>query len=717
MLGYEFDDFDTNEHVVDNPHIRGLTGENIVHILTTRCITSYYPVRTLSYALDYQLWGLNAGGYRVTNGLVHLTNVLLVYWLILRLYRHPQFPRPSAADWRGLLAATASAALFAVHPVVVEPVAWVPGREELLMTLGALGCLHFHMTARRLYGVPRTGGAQVMLHSSAAVCCAAGCLSNAVGVVIPLLATAWDVLLNSGFSARCAYDSSETMSLAGGRKTFAESSDLTRSRGAAEGSLTATDPWTVTRIGQLIREVAWMLAGTAPLWLIGLATLLIKGRDTPAASLASLPAVFSFDWLSLVLAAYWLNIKTLFWPRQLGILYEWILAGGVPPSQLVLGGLSIGLTLLLVWRLRRQRVLAFGLLWFGIALAPTAQVIPHHIARADRFLYLPLVGLSILLAGSLRQLQGTGKPALWRGAVAIVLTSLGLLGALSMRQLPTWRNSFTVWENCLRVSPDNPMAHRCFADLLARRGQFGKAIPHYFMALRVEPDGIETLNNFALRLGAGEDETLRDYPMAIKFAERGCRLTDWKDPKLRHTLALAYTNYAVSFSRRGDFARAIENFQRASEAEPGFDVPIYNLALLLLSCPKEDLRQPQQGAELARQLIAGPKQLEPNRLQTLAEACASAGHWSTAVAIVQKAIEQAEKQRSTARLEDLHARLQAYQNEEPYELPDKTCKELGRRMITTIRVRSPFPISPSPIIILYSLARLFPCPARHRGTY
>ena len=149
-----------------------------------------------------------------------------------------------------------------------------------------------------------------------------------------------------------------------------------------------------------------MLAGTAPLWLIGLATLLIKGRDTPAASLASLPAVFSFDWLSLVLAAYWLNIKTLFWPTQLGILYEWILAVGVPPSQLVLGGLSIGLTLLLVWRLRRQRVLAFGLLWFGIALAPTAQVIPHHIARADRFLYLPLVGLSILLAGSLRNCKG-----------------------------------------------------------------------------------------------------------------------------------------------------------------------------------------------------------------------------------------------------------------------------------------------------------------------
>ena len=206
MLGYEFDDFDTNEHVVDNPHIRGLTGENIVHILTTRCITSYYPVRTLSYALDYQLWGLNAGGYRVTNGLVHLTNVLLVYWLILRLYRHPQFPRPSAADWRGLSGGDSLGGTVCRSSGGRRTGCLGAGAGRAAHDVGALGCLHFHMAARRLYGVPRTGGTQVMLHSSAAVCCAAGCLSNAVGVVIPLLATAWDVLLSSGFSARCAHE-------------------------------------------------------------------------------------------------------------------------------------------------------------------------------------------------------------------------------------------------------------------------------------------------------------------------------------------------------------------------------------------------------------------------------------------------------------------------------------------------------------------------------
>jgi hypothetical protein len=88
VIRFEFVDFDTNSHVVNNPHIRGLTLENLRLILTTRHVTSYYPVRTLTYALDHQLWGLNAAGFKLTNSLLHLTNVLLLFWLLLRLFSH-----------------------------------------------------------------------------------------------------------------------------------------------------------------------------------------------------------------------------------------------------------------------------------------------------------------------------------------------------------------------------------------------------------------------------------------------------------------------------------------------------------------------------------------------------------------------------------------------------------------------------------------------------
>jgi len=91
--------------------------------------------------------------------------------------------------------ATFSAGLFAVHPVVVEPVAWLGGREELLMTLGALGCLHFHLSARRAAEAGGADGAAMAYRAAAVACCAAACLSNAVGAVIPLLITTWDVLM------------------------------------------------------------------------------------------------------------------------------------------------------------------------------------------------------------------------------------------------------------------------------------------------------------------------------------------------------------------------------------------------------------------------------------------------------------------------------------------------------------------------------------------
>ncbi len=274
ILGFEFVDCDVNASVVRNPHIRGPTYENLKHILMSPCIESYYPVRTLTYAVDYSLWGLNPGGFKLTNGLIHLTNVMLVFWLILRFFRRSAVSEGKRRAWWDVWAAAFSAGLFAIHPVVVEPVVWVAGREELLMTLGALGCLHFHLTARRL---SQDGGKTrwaLACHVAAAVCCAAACLSNTVAAVIPFLITAWDVLT-------------------------------------------------------LKRPKSWRIVyGTAALWAIAVLTVLLKGPGEDAA-LARELGVFSTRRLMLVLNVYWLNLKTLAWPTNLALCY-----GPVKPESL-----------------------------------------------------------------------------------------------------------------------------------------------------------------------------------------------------------------------------------------------------------------------------------------------------------------------------------------------------------------------------------------------
>ena len=115
ITGFEFVDLDVHPHVIANPHIRALTAENLQQIFTSPCITSYYPIRTLTYAVDHQLWGLDPGGFKLTNGLIHLANTLLVFWLVLRIFRIE--PTARGKSWWEMCTATFAAGIFARESV------------------------------------------------------------------------------------------------------------------------------------------------------------------------------------------------------------------------------------------------------------------------------------------------------------------------------------------------------------------------------------------------------------------------------------------------------------------------------------------------------------------------------------------------------------------------------------------------------------------------
>ncbi len=608
IVGFEFIDLDVDDQVVENPHIRGLSGENLKQILTSRCSRSYYPVRALTFAVDYQIWGLNPGGFKLTNGLIHLANVLLVFWLLLRLLRRPAAAgKPPETGWDTCVAAF-SAGVFAVHPVVVEPVTWVAGREELLMTLGALGCIHFHVTARRLGEAAGSRRRAVACHACAAFCCAAACLSNAVAAVIPLLITAWDVLM-------------------------------------------------------LRRPKLWrIVCGTAALWAIGMATVVLK-KLGEGSNLADQPGAFSAERLMLVLNVYWLNLKTLVCPKDLALTYERIMPESFFETEVVLGGMAIGLTCLVFCILRRRNLVFFGLLWFCMALAPASQIMPHHVRRADRFLYLPLAGLMVAIAISLRPLRNAlkGRAAV-AGVIATGVLGLVLLDFQAAEQVQTWRTRRSLWEYCLSVVPRNYLAHRALADNLAYAGRFDQALEHYRIALWLHPDSIETLNNFALHLAGGHNEALRDYQLAIELAERGCELTEWKDQKLLHTLAMAYNNFAVELEHGGEFRRAIGYYNKSRKVEPGYKDPVFNLALLLATCRHHKLRRADEAVRLAEQACEMVEYSDANGLWILAKAYAEVGRPDMAVTTIQKAIGLAQAADDAKLVDQLQSQLRLYQD-------------------------------------------------------
>ena len=381
IAGFEFVDLDVGHQVLSNPHIRGLNWENVTHILTSRCTTSYYPVRSLTFALDYQIWGLNPTGFKLTNGLIHFTNVLLVFWLMLRFFQQPAAGGASSTTRQHVLVSAFSAGLFAIHPVVVEPVVWVSGREELLMTLGTLGCVHFYLTARRLAETGGRTGWMLASYVLAVFSCAAACLSNAVAAVIPLLIFALDVLVSA-------------------------------------------------------KPTSWRtIVRTAPFWAVGVATIVIKKVGEFSDSPHEVDA-FSPDRLMLVLNVYWLNLSTLVWPTGLSVFRPGVRPLGYGDAGVILGGVAVGLTCLVLWAIRRQRPALLGLLWFGIALAPSSQIMVHHVHRADRFLYLPLAGLVVAVAMGLGWLGSVlpGRAARVGVATALVLGLL-LLARLSTAQV------------------------------------------------------------------------------------------------------------------------------------------------------------------------------------------------------------------------------------------------------------------------------------------
>jgi protein O-mannosyl-transferase len=353
-------------------------------------------------------------------------------------------------------------------------------------------------------------------------------------------------------------------------------------------------------------------------------------------------SVFSPEWLMSILKLYWTNIRAIFWPRNLALTYEWIRPESLLDAVVILGATAVVLTCAALWMLRRRPPALFGLLWFGIALGPTSQIMPHYVAQADRFLYLPLVGLAIAAAVA-------AKPLGWilerRGVIeaAPAAPALGLLllGLLASHQVRTWQNDFAVWNNCLMVSPNNYIAHRFLADEYASAGQFDEAYYHYKEALRLNTENEKALSNFARMLVTDDDLDNRDYELALRLAHFACEITEWNDPEMLRTLAMVYNNRAVELGDDREYERAVACYNRAIETDPEYVSPVFNLALLWATCGDEQFRQGDRAVRMAVrgcEIVGRPG---ANHLMILAAAYAEAGSSDEAIRTMEQAVRQA----------------------------------------------------------------------------
>ncbi len=493
--GFEFVEFDDDTYVYDNPIVaRGLTLEGIVWAFTGVHSDNWHPLTWLSHMLDCQLYGSSPGGHHLTSVLLHTATAILLF-LVLR--------QMTAALWRSAFAA----AVFAIHPLRVESVAWVAERKDVLsglffvLTLGA-----YVRYARRPWSLARYGLVVLLF--------ALGLMCKPMLVTLPLvllLLDRWPLALRT--TRRRILDKLPLLGLA---------------------------------------------AASCAVTLVAQTTALQSFEKIPLPSRAGNALVSCVTY-----------IGQMFWPSCLAVFYPFPRGGvavlDVAGSVILLVAISAG-----VFALRPRRpYLLTGWLWYLVMLGPVSGLLQVGLqARADRYTYLPQIGLVLLLTWTAADLgQRLPHRRLFLGGLSTIL--LLALAAAARGQVSHWREGEALWTRALSCTPGSALAHYNFGTILLRKGKTEEAIAHYERALEINPRHAEAHNNLGVVLFQRKavDQAISHYRRAMEITPG---------------YAAAHRNLGLALSEKGELNEAIPHYRRALEISPGFAEAHFDLATALV---------------------------------------------------------------------------------------------------------------------------------------
>jgi hypothetical protein len=447
-LNADFVRWDDPTHVTQNPAIRSLSIASLQAMFTTYIAHLYAPLTWLSYAIDYRVWGQDPVGYHLTNLLLHLANTLLVFVLVERVAvaaRHPHppshAPRPRTRPSPSSLAlALIAAALFGLHPLRVESVAWVTERKDVLFVLFYLLALLTYPPLAALGRTPDRPGKIGMAR--------------------------WRYLL-----------------------TF-----LLFTAAALSKSAAVTFP-VVILLGNRWLTGRWRWRETVPFFavsaVIGLVTIVAQGSSATG-TLADTTAIPPLARLGLVGYCSLFYVGKTFWPVHLSAVYPTFDEMTWTWLQTLAYPAALAAVTWLLFRVRRPVPLLWpAWLFYLVTLSPTIGLAPVGIhVVADRYCYLPFLGLATIIASVIvtagRWLGGRWRPSAWLIAVPVA-GMLALLGMRTHARTVDWTDTGTLFRSVLREDPDHWLAHIKLASWYRRTGFHEGAIIHARRAVELEP--------------------------------------------------------------------------------------------------------------------------------------------------------------------------------------------------------------------------------------
>jgi tetratricopeptide (TPR) repeat protein len=572
----QFVDFDDLSYILKNPHVLGgLTWAMVKWSFTTFREGNWHPLTWLSHALDCQIFHLNPIGHHYTSLLLHTANAVLLFLLLWRA---------TGFTWPSLLVA----ALFALHPINVESVAWAAERKNVLSMLFFLLALH----AYDRYG--RTG--RRYLYFLVAVFFALGLMAKPQVVTLPFALLLWDYWPLQRMRTRMP-------------------------AGSATKSLPSDSNQPSNQLS--FRSLLWE---KWPLFVLAAADSVVTViAQRAGASVRTLSEVSIPARLQNVLVSYVRYIGKALWPSPLVPLYPRPV-GLLPGWQVVGAGALLLLVTVLVWHWRDRRYLLVGWFWFLGTLIPMIGIITvGEQAIADRYGYLPFIGLFIAVVWALAEAAANrGIASIWLAGSGVAV--LVVLGSLTYHQLGYWHDSESLWRYTLSVTDGNYTAHSNLALALAKQGRPEEAIAHFRAgrALHKYPPGqVLGLCRYELHVGYSSYAIEECNSVLHDPEER----TD--DPKLQ---AAAWSGLGEAYLQLHRYDQAAENNQNSLRLNPDDDLALVGMAVLAM-------RQGQDDVAVAQ--LAHAVKVDPNDVNVLlfAQALRRAGRVAeadSAAAQVQK---------------------------------------------------------------------------------
>jgi len=546
VFGHDFIRFfDDDVYVVNNAVVQqGLTKAGLVWAFTQFHIANWHPLTWVSHMLDCQFYGMNPMGHHLTNLLFHIANVLLLFWALVLMTK---------SLWKSAFVA----ALFAVHPLHVESVAWVAERKDVLSTFfWLLAMLAYVWYVRR----PNVGKYLLV-----ALALALGLMSKPMLVTLPivlLLMDYWPL----------------------GRLKPRQHSTLNTQR---------------STLSSLILE-------KAPLFALCVASSAITFFAQRAMGAVAMMTQFPLGVrISNALVAYASYIVKMVWPSGLAFYYP--RAGNPIPAWQVAGAVVLlaAISFLVIKLARRHPYLPVGWLWYVVTLVPVIgfiQVGSH--AMADRYTYVPLIGLFVIIAwgapdllarkmeptkGKSRPRQVQSEPSNAAPLAAVAVAVVAVLMARTWIEVGYWRDAATLYTRALKCTSNNAMAHNNLGNVLFADGRIEEAAGHFREALRIDPSMSEASNNLAnclLQTGKPEEaialynEALRVMPNnAEAHYNLGTALArlDRLDEAIEHyaealrikpDYAVVHNNWGNALARQGKFDVAIGHYKEGLRMQP-----------------------------------------------------------------------------------------------------------------------------------------------------